>query len=129
MKKRLRKKLRLQEFQDVIFHVRFDLTIPNTDEANDAFIGKLFSFIEGNSFLINGSITDFYTQPEHRRSATEADRQLLQAWLEQQPEIINLRVGPLVDAWYGPGQHLSRPGVGMPNVAAAHIMTQAQISF
>lgn len=129
MKKRLRKKLRLQEFREFVFHVRFDLTVPNTNEANDAFTDKLFPFVEGNNLLINGTLTDFYVQPERRRSATEADRQVLLGWLAQQPEIVNFEVGPLADAWHGPGSHLSRPGVGMPNVVAAHVLTQAQIDF
>lgn len=129
MKKRLRKKLRLREFQDFVFHVRFDLAIPNTDEANDAFMDKLFPFVEGKNLTINGTINDFYVQPEYRRSTAETDRQLLLEWLAQQPEVINAQIGPLADAWYGPGRHLSRPGVGMSNVAAAHILTQAQIAF
>lgn len=129
MKKRLRKKLRLREFQDFVFHVRFDLAIPNMDAVNPVFIDKLLPYVEGNGLIINGAINDFYVQPEYRRSATEADRQLLLEWLAQQPEIVNAEVGSLVDAWYGPGSHLSRPGVGMSNVAAAHILTQAQITF
>ena len=90
---------------------------------------KLFPFVEGNNLLLNGSINDFYVQPEHRHSASDADRQLLREWLAQQPEVASLIVGPLVDAWYGPGSHLSPPGVGLPITVVAHILTQAQIIF
>ena len=102
MKKRLRKKLRLREFQEMGFHVDFDLNLPDTDEASFAFWDKLIAMVEGNKLQIGGGLTSFFTCGLPRRTSTEADREALTTWLRQQPEIANIRVGPLVDVWYGP---------------------------
>lgn len=101
MKKRLRKKLRLREFQEMGFSVKFDLNLPNTSEANFAFGDKLIAEIESNNLLMGGSLNGFFVQSDSRRSATDADRQAIESWLRQQPEVTAIGVGPLVDAWYG----------------------------
>lgn len=101
MKKRLRKKLRLREFQEMGFKVQFDLNLPDTDEANFAFGDKLIVEVERNHLLMGGGLNDFFVCTDSRRSATEADRQALESWLQQQPEVTATNVGPLVDAWHG----------------------------
>ena len=102
MKKRLRKKLRLQEFQQMGFHVEFVLNIPFTDEAEFAFWDKLIPFVEGLGLEIGGSMSSFYTTRPGRGTTTEADREAMQAWLHQQPEASDVKVWPLDDAWHGP---------------------------
>lgn len=128
MKKRLRKKLRLREFQEMGFPVKVDLDMPDTDEAYDAFWHRLVGMIEANRLLMGGGLIDFFVCTDSRRTATEADRAVVETWLRQQPEATAINVGPLTDAWYGAGQDLSAPGEGLPNSLAARILSQAGIS-
>lgn len=102
MKKRLRKKLRLQEFQEMGFHTDFKLAIPSTREAEDLFWDKLFDFVDAKGFSIGGSMSSFYVTRAGRSSTTEDDREAFAAWLQQQPEILAVKVWPLDDAWHGP---------------------------
>jgi uncharacterized protein YggL (DUF469 family) len=37
---------------------------------------------------------------EGRGSATEGHRQAIETWLATRPEVNNVQIGPLVDAWY-----------------------------
>lgn len=104
MKKRLRKKLRLGEFQELGFEVGFRL--PGTlDEAQglqfwDEFIGQA---IESAGLMCGGGCGQewgiFVVRPG-RRSATEDDQRHVRAWLERHPLVSDIRVGPLVDAWH-----------------------------
>lgn len=102
MKKRLRKKLRLREFQEMGFHVDFELDIPFIPAVKDAFFDKLLPFVEARQLEIGGSLSSFYTTRAGRGTTTEADREALAAWLRQQPEVSAIRVWPLDDAWHGP---------------------------
>ncbi|WP_460610652.1 50S ribosome-binding protein YggL [Hymenobacter terrigena] len=49
MKKRLRKKLRLREFQEMGFSVKFDLKLPDS-KAEDDFGARLIDTIESNGW-------------------------------------------------------------------------------
>jgi uncharacterized protein YggL (DUF469 family) len=102
MKKRLRKKLRLREFQQLGFYVDFKLNIPFTDEVEFVFWDKLVAFVEARDLEIGGSMSSFYTTRTGRSTATDADREALAAWLHQQPEVSAVQVWPLDDFWYGP---------------------------
>lgn len=106
MKKRLRKKLRLQEFQQMGFLTDFNLDIPFTDEAEFAFWDKLIDFVEERQLTVGGSMNSFYVACAGRGTVTEADRIALGAWLHQQPEVADIKLWPLDDAWYGPFQWL-----------------------
>ncbi|MCC2546149.1 YggL family protein [Hymenobacter sp. BT175] len=101
MKKRLRKKLRLQEFQELGFSVRLKLDMPDTEEAYFSFFDRLIEAVEANSLLISGGLDHFFVEADSRRSATDADREALGVWLRQQPEVKAVTVGPLMDAWHG----------------------------
>ncbi|MCI1190055.1 YggL family protein [Hymenobacter sp. DH14] len=100
MKKRLRKKLRLREFQEVGFSVKFDLKLPDS-KAEDDFGDRLINAIESNHLLLGGGLNDFFVQSDSSRKTSETDRQAVEAWLQQQPEVAAITIGPLVDAWYG----------------------------
>lgn len=83
------------------FEVRFDLPDDMTDEAvSDVFWSKLIDTVEANRLLIGGGINDFFATAHPRRSATEAQRAALGNWLRAQPEVSNVAISPLVDAWY-----------------------------
>jgi uncharacterized protein YggL (DUF469 family) len=102
MKKRLRKKLRLQEFQEMGFHVDFNVDIPANNEAEDAFFNKLFDFVDEHNLSIGGSMSSFYVTRDGRNTITDADREALAAWLHRQSEVSAVKVWPLDDAWHGP---------------------------
>jgi uncharacterized protein YggL (DUF469 family) len=102
MKKRLRKKLRLREFQQMGFHTDFNLAISLSPQEMNAFWYKLIAFVEGQGLEIGGGLTSFYVVRPGRGTTTEADRESLMVWLHQQLEISNVKVWPLDDAWHGP---------------------------
>lgn len=101
MKKRLRKKLRLREFQEMGFSVKYDLDAAMTDDELSGFWVKLIQTVETSHLMIGGGLNDFFVATDSRRSATETDRTNIQNWLQQQPEVSNIAIGPLVDAWHG----------------------------
>lgn len=104
MKKRLRKKLRLREFQEMGFQTAFDLAISNEDEEKErlyAFWDCLVEVVEANHLMMGGALDNFFVCTDSRCSATEVDRSALRNWLETQPEASNVTIGPLVDAWHG----------------------------
>jgi uncharacterized protein YggL (DUF469 family) len=105
MKKRLRKKLRRGEFQELGFEVRFravdDLSGEAFDNVADAFISQA---IEANGLICGGGGKkpewEVFVTLDRRGSATETHRQAVQQWLATRPEVTTSQVGPLVDAWY-----------------------------
>ena len=120
MKKRLRKKLRLREFQEMGFHVNFELTDYQSPEETDAFIDSIIAFAEANSLFIAGGVNFFYVTAGPRHSVTEAQRQLFTDWLTKRQGVIDLQVFSLSDAWYVkdeewvdvlPHELLGRPGL------------------
>jgi uncharacterized protein YggL (DUF469 family) len=102
MKKRLRKKLRLREFQEMGFHVDFDVNLASNIETENAFFNKLLDFVDGQELSIGGSMNSFYVTRTKRDSATDVDRNVVEAWLQQQPEVSSVKVWPLDNSWHGP---------------------------
>jgi len=104
--RRQRKKLRIGEFQEFGFRVSarwVDGLDPDAKVAAcDAFISEC---IEGNRLTFGGVIDDCldgFVAPEgDRSSAVEEHRRLVLHWLENRAEFASVRVGQLVDAWYG----------------------------
>lgn len=99
--RRLRKKLHLDEFQQLGFGVRFAFAQPKDTRGQrrfwDAFI---VDAIEARRLTYGGG-TEGFVVPEGRVSATESDMCGIRDWLEAHPEVAEVSVGPLVDAWYG----------------------------
>ncbi len=104
MKKRLRKKLRLGEFQELGFEVRFRLPDDCTEADLDAFFDSFIAeAIEGNGLICGGRggrEWNIFVSRHHRQSATENDRSAIAAWLEGHGHVAEIRIGPLADAWY-----------------------------
>jgi uncharacterized protein YggL (DUF469 family) len=104
MKKRLRKKLRLGEFREFGFEISFrlsdDLDQPGLDGFWDSFIGEA---IEARGLMCGGACGcawDVFVTRTGRHSATEEDRRGLTGWLERHPNVSDVRIGPLIDAWH-----------------------------
>ena len=99
--KRLRKKLRIEEFKEYGFAVSFRLSDSLSPKARDdfwtLFIGEL---IEKRGLAFSGNEEGYITK-FGRGSATEEDRKAVSAWLTERFDISRVTIGPLEDAWYG----------------------------
>jgi len=108
LKKRLRKKKHVGEFQEFGFSVqlRFSehLSVDDRDSLLDDFIGAA---IEANGLLCggggNGHSWEVFVTLDRRGSATEIHRQKVGRWLSKENSILQYEVGPLEDAWYSDG--------------------------
>jgi hypothetical protein len=99
--KRLRKKLRIEEFKEYGFAVSFRLSDSLSPKARDdfwaLFIGEL---IEKRGLAFSGN-EEGYIMKFGRGSANEEDRTAVSAWLTERSGVSHVTVGPLEDAWYG----------------------------
>jgi uncharacterized protein YggL (DUF469 family) len=101
MKKRLRKKLMLREFQQLGFRFRFDFVEPVDESKEWEFLEALMAYEDANGISAGGGPNSFYVYSESiRASVTPQQRQNLIEWLKQRTDIRNVEVKPLTDAWY-----------------------------
>ena len=95
MKKRLRKKRRLGEFQELGFPVSFTAA----ESAFDEFI----EMIEQHNLQYGGSgcedTWEGFVEGEWRRSVTGEQRETVGRWLSNHPRIESVAVGEFVDMW------------------------------
>ena len=106
MKKRLRKKLRLQEFQEMGFAIDFDIQSAD-DESEEEIIREyqeynrlsngLDKLLHSLGLKIDFGYCTSFVKAATYTSVTEAHRQTIIDWMQQQPEAAWLRFGPLVD--------------------------------
>lgn len=105
MKRRLRKKLRKGEFQELGFEVGYACSEGLTDDACDAVFDRfILEAIEGNDLAFGGGgprRVDGFVTVWGRGSVTEAQREAVERWLAASPEVKRFEIGPPVDAWYG----------------------------
>lgn len=99
--RRLRKKLCVDEFQEVgcelILNYREDLEA----SAVDAFLGQfLKEAIEDNGLIFVGCDEFGMVCLGKRGSVTEEQRGQVDAWLKGRSELAGYTLGALVDAWY-----------------------------
>ena len=99
--RRLKKKLRVGEFQELGFKVSVELH-PELGEHKmidfwDAFI---LEAIERNGLAYGGGTSGFATS-WGRGSAAGAHREAVRSWLSTRAEVQSVDVGPLVDSWHG----------------------------
>lgn len=115
MRKRLRKKLRLAEFTQMGFTVKYEPAPGLAESAREALLDRfLLQAIEANDLHCGGGgglegWWDFFVCANGRRSATDADRQRVRDWLDSQPDVANILVGQLQDAWHGDGDEHEEP--------------------
>lgn len=103
MKKRLRKKKRVGEFQEFGFDVDAGLRSNMDREALRAFSDRFIACIEANKLAFGGGIGPmvggFVTRFD-RGSATEVDRSSITTFLKSDRDVVQHQVGALRDAWY-----------------------------
>jgi uncharacterized protein YggL (DUF469 family) len=107
MRKRLRKKLRLDEFREHLFGVRYSLRTDLGADAADAFLWRfLEGAIEANGLLCGGGgqgeAWEFYVSLEGRGSPTAMQRARVGDWLGHQTEVQTYALGDFFDGWRGP---------------------------
>jgi len=97
---RLRKKLRVGEFQEFGFGTQVQLKSELPDEAIGSFVDDfLAQAIEPRGLDFGGWADSGFVAKASRGSATEDDRAAVLAWLQQRPEVKSAKVSELVDAW------------------------------
>jgi uncharacterized protein YggL (DUF469 family) len=105
MKKRLRKKLALGEFQKTGFAVGLYLAFATDDTAcSHPFWRKITLFVESNGLYVEGTIDDFWVFTNYNKSPIpsirESDQSLVRNWLQQQIEVISFRIGQPTTDWH-----------------------------
>lgn len=106
MNKRLRKKHRRDEFAQHGVLLQFTFPAGATDEAKDAFLDRLVGFVEARGFTFGGGGDqrwDGFVSPvgaaKRWGTMTAGQREELERFLAESPELESSTVGPLVDAW------------------------------
>ncbi len=105
MKRRLRKKLYLEEFAVLGFEFSCKLN-EGASLNSDAFFDALIDLISSRNLMIDGggSVNEFagYVSSDKRYgSATEEDIAALKAWLESLDGVEEIKVTGLTDVCYG----------------------------
>jgi uncharacterized protein YggL (DUF469 family) len=99
--RRLRKKLHLNEFQQLGFEVSItlkpNLGIDDLDRFLDEFI---FDAIEKNDLAFGGGTDCGFITAWKRGLVSEAHRTIVENWLSRRHEVVSVALGLLVDVWY-----------------------------
>ncbi|MFT5878983.1 MAG: hypothetical protein ACI86X_000055 [Moritella sp.] len=102
--RRLRKKLRVDEFQELGFDLSWDFAEGTTEGEIDAILdGLIAEVIDPNklAFAADGNLQwDGMVCTETLGKCTESQREQVKTWLEAKG-VLNLVVSPLFDLWYG----------------------------
>jgi uncharacterized protein YggL (DUF469 family) len=106
VKRRLRKKKRLLEFQELGFEVTFrSMEEVSAEQRLDLLWEFLEHAIEANGLVAGGGGGNpsnlFVVSAEHRKSATEHQRLAVEGWLATTSQVTEFTVAPLRDAWHG----------------------------
>jgi uncharacterized protein YggL (DUF469 family) len=99
MRRRLRKKKRIDEFTEFGFEIRAELIPDLSDSSFDAFVDRLIEFVEGRQLAFGGggsrAFEGFVTHPG-RASASDEDRFALSGFLNDDSTVVRYQIGPLV---------------------------------
>ncbi|MCY1408240.1 hypothetical protein D3C76_455610 [compost metagenome] len=107
--RRLRKKLCVDEFQELGFELSFQFKEGLADGTAEAFLQRFEAAILVPSELSYAGCDEFgFVCLARRGSVSEEQRVLVDSWLKQQPELEIYTISPLMDAWY-PDQPIHSP--------------------
>ena len=99
--RRLRKKLCVDEFQELGFELNLDFKEDLDAEAIDAFLDAFLKEAMDDNGLDSVGGDDFGLVCSAKRgSVTEEQRAIVEAWLKGRSELIKVEVTPLLDAWH-----------------------------
>lgn len=97
--RRLRKKLRLGEFQELGFF--YEATIKGGVDEHAFIDGLLSEVLEPNGLAFGGWVGGGAVSKLSRGSVSEGERQAVLDWLARRPEVLSLSATGLVDMWRG----------------------------
>jgi uncharacterized protein len=96
-----RKKLCVDEFQELGFELNLDFKEGLDDEAVDAFLDAfLTEAMDGNGLDYVGGDDFGLVCKATRGSVTAEQRAAVEAWLKARPELTRVEVSELLDAWH-----------------------------
>jgi uncharacterized protein YggL (DUF469 family) len=99
--RRLRKKLCVDEFQELGFELSFHYKQGLGEEAVGDFMQRFASaVVEPNDLVYSGCDEYGFIRLARRGSVSAEQRALIEGWLKQQSELMDFRASPLMDAWY-----------------------------
>lgn len=99
--RRLRKKLCVDEFQELGFELILNYREDLEAEAAEAFLGQfLDQAIEANGLIFIGCDEFGMVCLNKRGSVSAEQRAAVEAWLQGRGELESFKVGELADAWY-----------------------------
>jgi uncharacterized protein len=99
--RRLRKKLCVDEFQELGFELNLGFKENLDDQAIDAFLEAfLTEAMEANGLKYVGGDDFGLVCLNKRGSINEEQRVVVEAWLKGRSELTEVEVSPLIDVWY-----------------------------
>lgn len=104
LKKRLRKKFHLGEFQELGFEICANLNSELSEMEFDRFYDEFIDLIEENKLLFGGGVCKqnmegFVTSAKKFASPTSQDKEKIKDWFERRDEVFDSNVGKFKDAW------------------------------
>jgi uncharacterized protein YggL (DUF469 family) len=105
LKRRLRKKFHIGEFQELGFEIFVKFKSELSELTFDAFLDDFIGEIEKNKLLFGGgsdvnTLEGFVTASQKYQSPTDLQIGNIKNWLKTRTEISEGEVGKLKDAWY-----------------------------
>ena len=107
LKRRLRKKNHLGEFQELGFEISVNFK-KNTDETEfDKFLSEFIDEIENKDWQFGGGGNSktwqgFVASERKFASPANEDKEKIKIWLENRSEVERCKVGEFLDAWNDP---------------------------
>ncbi len=99
--RRLRKKLCVDEFQELGFELQLNYPENTEDAVVEGFFADLvMDAIEGNGMALIGGEEFAVICSGKRGSVTEEQRAAVEAWLKDRKEVSSYEISPLLDVWY-----------------------------
>lgn len=98
--RRLRKKLRIAEFQEMGFEWSATLAPTVTAEQEDALLDALIALLEPMGLGMGGGVGGAFVSRYPTGSVSPEERAQIEAWLRGQALLTAVDVGPLHDVWY-----------------------------
>ncbi len=103
LKRRLRKKFHLGEFQEFGFEIFVKFKSDLNENEFDKFLDVFIDLIEENKLLFSGGGKEnwegFVTSASKFASPTDIDREKIKLWLEKREEVVGYNIGEFLDAW------------------------------
>lgn len=108
LNRRQRKKLRVGEFQELVFEISIRFRQPMEGSQLDAFVDEFIDLIEPRRLIVGGIggrlpllETEGIVSTWGKGSTTEEDRRAALDWLLRHPDVAGAETGAFIDGWYG----------------------------